>query len=99
MNNSELVSVVIPCYNHGEYINEAIGSIISQKYTNWEIIIVDDGSTDKGTIAVLGKINHPRIKIIHKENGHLSSARNCGFRESKGDYILTLDADDKFHPD
>jgi len=95
---SNLVSVVIPCYNHGNFIHGAIDSILKQTYQNLEIIIVDDGSTDKKTISILRKINFPNTRVYRKENGGPASARNYGIRKSSGEFILTLDADDKFHP-
>ncbi len=94
-----LVSVIIPCYNQGKYLDESIGSIQTQTYTNWEILIIDDGSEDEYTKKKLDSLNHPKIKVFHKENGHLSSARNYGFRKASSEYVLTLDADDKYHPE
>lgn len=91
-----LVSVVIPCYNQGEYIDEAVDSILNQTYTNIEIIIVNDGSTDEYTNRKLASYNKPKTYVLNKENGHLSSARNYGIEHAKGDYILLLDADDMF---
>ncbi|MEX0686710.1 MAG: glycosyltransferase family A protein [Balneolales bacterium] len=96
---SDFVSVIIPCYNHGKYILETVKSVLDQTYSNYEIIIVDDGSDDPHTIKVLNVLDHPKVTVLHKENGHVSSARNHGIKHSKGEYILTLDADDKFNPD
>jgi len=91
-----LVSIIIPCYNDGEYLNEAVESALVQTYPNVEIIIVNDASTDPLTIEVLGAISHPRITVCHSaENVHLSGARNKGISLAKGKYILPLDADDK----
>lgn len=95
---SNLVSVVIPCYNHGKYIHGAVDSILKQTYQNFEIIIVDDGSTDKKTVSILKNIHQPNTRVYRKENGGPASARNYGIRKSSGEFILTLDADDKFHP-
>jgi glycosyltransferase involved in cell wall biosynthesis len=89
------LSIVIPCYNSHEYLNEALESAINQTYENKEIIIVNDGSGEK-TLNFLDTINEPIVKIIHQENKGLSSARNFGAKESDGEYILFLDADDKF---
>lgn len=93
----KLVSVVIPCYNQGLYIEECIESVINQTYKNIEIIIVNDGSTDSHTIDTLNKIKrvYPSIKIISINNLGLSGARNEGIKNSKGYYILPLDGDDK----
>jgi len=95
---SNLVSVVIPCYNHGKFIHGAVDSILNQTYQNFEIIIVDDGSTDKRTTSLLNSIKFPNTRVYRKENGGPASARNYGIRKSSGEFILTLDADDKFHP-
>ncbi|MGE5107173.1 MAG: glycosyltransferase family 2 protein [Sphingobacteriales bacterium] len=91
-----LVSVVIPCYNDGQYLDDSVGSILHQSFDDYEILIVNDGSTDAATIQKLGSFNHPKIKVLHKENGHLSSARNYGIKNAVGDIIVTLDADDMY---
>lgn len=93
-----LVSVIIPCYNHGLYLHQAIKSILNQTYRNFEIIIVDDGSDDKETLGILEKIDIQGVEVFHKQNGDVASARNYGIRRSCGEYILTLDADDRFAP-
>lgn len=90
-----LVSVIIPCYNDGKYINEAVSSIYNQDYENLEIIIIDDGSDDN-TKRILEGINKENLQIISQENAGPSVARNRGINIAKGDYILTLDADDYF---
>jgi glycosyltransferase involved in cell wall biosynthesis len=91
-----LVTVVIPCYNDGQYLDESVSSIKAQTFTDIEIIIVNDGSDDKATLEKLASFNDPMITVLHKENGHLSSARNHGIRHARGRIIVTLDADDKF---
>ena len=93
-----LVSVIIPCYNHGEYIGEAIQSILDQTYRHVEIIVVDDGSTDPKTAEILRRLRTRATTVYHKANGHLSSARNFGIRQSRGGLILPLDSDDRFAP-
>ncbi|KLT71042.1 glycosyltransferase family 2 protein [Flavobacterium sp. ABG] len=95
MENSKLVSIVIPCYNDKDYIEESVHSALNQTYENTEIIIVDDGS-DEATKIVLSSFNHIKIKLITQENKGLSAARNTGIVNANGDYILTLDADDFF---
>jgi len=95
---SELVSVIIPCYNHGKFIREALKSIENQTYQNLEIIIVNDGSDDEYTLNVLENLDSRNVTIFHKENGDVSSARNYGISRCNGEFILTLDADDKFAP-
>jgi glycosyltransferase involved in cell wall biosynthesis len=91
-----LVSVIIPCYNDGHYLDDSISSARNQLFKDLEIIVVNDGSTDGATIQKLASLNDPLITVLHKENGHLSSARNYGIRHAKGQFIVTLDADDKF---
>lgn len=88
------VSVVIPCYNHGKYINDAVNSVLDQTFQDFEIIIVNDGSTDKFTNTILMNYSKPKTRVIHTENKGLSNARNIGITEAKGIYILPLDADD-----
>ncbi len=92
------VSVIIPCYNDGAYLQDSVGSALRQTFSNIQVIIVNDGSTDTATLEKLGSFTQPNVTVLHKENGHLSSARNHGIRYSSGKYILTLDADDKFEP-
>lgn len=90
---SPKVSVVIPCYNDKDYIQETIQSIVRQTYQNFEIIIVDDGSDD-ATKQVLQTLIDDRTKVITQTNWGPSAARNNGFNAAAGDYILTIDADD-----
>jgi len=88
-----LISIVIPLYNKESSILNTIQSVISQTYTDYELIVVNDGSTDNGTKIVE---NYPdtRINLINKENGGVCSARNRGIQEAKGEYIALMDADD-----
>lgn len=88
-----LVSVIIPLYNSEKYISETIKSVISQSYNNWEIIIVNDGSTDN-SLCIAQSFKSEKVKIISVNNGGASKARNIGFENSSGDYIQYLDADD-----
>jgi glycosyltransferase involved in cell wall biosynthesis len=89
------VSVIIPCYNQGEYIDDAVDSVLVQTFQDFEIIIVNDGSTDDFTNEKLKNYNKPKTKVIHTTNQRLSAARNNGINISSGEYILPLDADDK----
>lgn len=89
------VSVIIPCYNQGQYLDEAVNSVLKQTYQDYEIIIVNDGSTDEFTINLLNNYHRLKTRVIHTTNQGLPSARNNGIREAKGVYILPLDADDK----
>lgn len=91
------VSIIVTCFNHAKYLDEALQSIFNQTYPNWECMIVDDGSTDNsGEIAREWETKDPRFVYLYKENGGVSSARNLGIEKAKQDYILTLDADDKY---
>ena len=95
------VTVVIPCYNQGEYIDECLDSVFNQTYHNIEIIIVNDGSTDDFTNLKLSSIknNNSFIKVFNQKNSGLSAARNTGIKNSTGKYIMPLDADDMIHPE
>lgn len=89
------ISVIIPIYNVEDYLEECIDSVIEQSYKNLEIILINDGSKDNsGMICDAYALNDKRIKVIHKENGGLSDARNNGVKAATGDYIMFLDSDD-----
>jgi len=95
-----LVSIIIPIYNYGVQFEKALQSVFSSTYKNVEIVIVDDGSNDDYVKLKLESIkDHPNIKVIYQENQGPSSARNNGIKQSIGDLILPLDADDTIHPD
>ena len=95
MNNSILVSVVIPVYNVERYLDRCVKSVIKQTYQNIEIILVDDGSKDNsGKLCDSFSSMDERIKVVHKENGGLGSARNVGIKSCSGDYICFVDSDD-----
>ncbi len=95
MENQALISVIIPVYNVEEYLRECIDSVLNQTYGNFEIILVDDGSTDSsGEICDEYLEKDDRITVIHQKNGGLSAARNAGFTEANGKYIYFLDSDD-----
>ena len=99
MKNNELLSIIIPVYNVEKYLEKCIDSIINQTYTNLEIILVDDGSTDNcGNICDEYAKKDNRIKLIHKENGGTSDARNEGLKISTGEYIGFVDSDDYIEP-
>lgn len=90
-----LISVIIPIYNIGQYVNRCVDSVIRQTYKNIEIVLVDDGSTDNSSlICDAYKMKDERITVIHKENGGLSDARNCGIEHMTGDYLTFVDGDD-----
>lgn len=93
--NEPLISVIVPIYNVEKYLNKCIESIVNQTYKNLEIILVDDGSPDKcPQICDEWAKKDKRIKVIHKENGGLSDARNTGLDNAKGDFISFIDSDD-----
>lgn len=97
---NQLVSIIIPCYNAEKYIAETIQSVINQTYTDWELIIVNDGSTDTSKeIIEKYKNKDQRISIINKTNSGVSDSRNKGLSLSKGAFISLLDADDILHKD
>lgn len=89
------VTVIIPCYNDGRYIFQAINSILAQTVLPKKIIVIDDGSLQE-TKKVLQQLDHPLIQIIYQENQGVASARNNGIKKATTAYILTLDADDVF---
>ena len=94
-----LFSVIIPCYNQAHFLNDSLSSLISQNYSNWEAIIVNDGSTDNTVDVAHSWCNKDsRIKFISTSNNGLSAARNKGIEFSNGHYIALLDADDKYSP-
>lgn len=94
-----LVSVIIPCYNYGKYVVEAIDSCLKSSYNNIEIIVVNDCSTDLYTNNVLSHLNKPKTYVInHTENKGLPASRNTAIKAAKGKYIVPLDADDTIEP-
>ena len=92
------VSVIVPCFNLGKYINEAIDSVLVQTFKDFEVIVINDGSTDSETNSILENLSNSKIKVINTENQGLANARNNGIEQAKGKYILPLDADDKIAP-
>lgn len=90
---SSLVSIIIPCFNAEAFIGETLNSVIHQSYSNLEIIIINDGSTDN-SLNVIESFKDERIQVINQNNNGVSRARNEGMLKSKGDFILFLDADD-----
>ncbi len=93
-----MISIIIPLYNKEQYIRQTLESVFSQTFQQFEIVVVDDGSTD-GSLDVVRQISDPRIRIVCKENGGVSSARNMGIGEARYDYLAFLDADDLWMPD
>ena len=90
-----MVSIIVPVYNIEKYIDECIQSVLNQTYTAWELILVDDGSTDNsGNICDEYAKTDTRIKVLHQKNQGVSAARNIALDKAEGDYIMFLDADD-----
>lgn len=97
--NDPLVSIIVPCYNQAQYLAEALQSVLDQTYSNWECIIINDGSPDNTeAVAQEWLETDNRFKYIFKKNGGLSSARNAGNTIAEGEFILPLDADDRIGP-
>mgnify|MGYP003578415060 CR=1 FL=1 len=92
-----LFSVIIPLYNKEKYIQNTLNCVFNQSFTNFEVIIVNDGSTDR-SLEILEEFSDHRLKIIHQQNQGVSVARNTGMENSRGDYICFLDADDTWKP-
>jgi len=95
---SAKVSVIVPCYNLGEYLDEAVDSVLAQTFQDFEIVVVDDGSTDSGTRRLLASYARPRTRIVRSENRGLPAAKNLGLLHTQGPYVCMLDADDRLEP-
>jgi glycosyltransferase involved in cell wall biosynthesis len=93
-----LVSVVIPCYNQAHFLSEAIESVLCQGYTNVEVVVVDDGSTDNAS-EVASRYERAGVRLIRQENRGRSAARNRGLDEAQGKYVVFLDSDDRLLPE
>lgn len=99
MKREDLVSVIIPIYNTGEFLDECIEAVCRQTYKNLEILLVDDGSTDNsGRIADKWCVKDSRCRVFHCKNRGVSVSRNFGIEQAKGEYIVFLDSDDTFSP-
>lgn len=101
MPDEPLISVVVPAYNPGEELLETLASVEAQTYANWEAVLVDDGSDReecRERIAEVEARSDVRFRVVHQENRGLAGARNTGFRESRGEYVVPLDADDQLGP-
>jgi len=94
-NHNSKISIIVPVYNVEHELSRCVDSILNQSYTNIEVILVDDGSTDRcPSICDAFVMKDRRVRVIHKPNGGLSSARNAGLREASGEWILYVDSDD-----
>ena len=98
--NAPLVSIIVPYFNRADTIEETIKSVLWQTFTNYELIIVDDGSTDRESIIKLDKIvaENPLIKLIKQKNQGVAAARNNGINKARGNYVICLDSDDMIDP-
>lgn len=92
-NQLPLVSIIMPAYNAQDYIKQSIQSVVKQTYNNWELLIINDGSTDN-TVSIVESFKDTRIVLFSQENSGVSRARNYGISKAKGDYIAFLDSDD-----
>lgn len=102
MTPAPLVSVVVPTYNCGRFLSDALDSVLRQSYTNREVIVVDDGSTDDSLEvlkAYCDRVRPDRVQIVTQQNLGVSAARNAGIQQSRGELIAFLDADDLWHPE
>lgn len=95
----DLVSVIIPVYNREAYVGECVQSILAQSYSDFEVILIDDGSTDN-TVKICRELaqEEPRIKLLVAEHRGVSAARNVGLDEAQGEYVFFIDSDDAIHP-
>lgn len=93
-----LISIIIPIYNSEKYLRKCIDSVISQTFNDWEMILIDDGSTDNSGSICNEYASDSRVIIKHAQNGGVSKARNMGLRLAKGDYVTFMDSDDWLEP-
>ncbi len=92
------ITVVIPCFNYGRFLDQAVESVLAQSFQDFEIVIVDDGSTDPATQALVDDYQRPKTTVLRTANQGAGAARNAGIRASGGKYVVSLDADDRLHP-
>jgi glycosyltransferase involved in cell wall biosynthesis len=100
MTQNVKISVIIPVYNAADFLSRAVGSVLMQEFDDFEVILVDDGSTD-GSAAICDEFaaHDERVRVIHKENGGVSSARNAGLDAAHGEFVMFVDADDAIKDD
>ena len=98
MGETPRVSVIIPCFNLGEYLDEAVESVLSQTFQDFEILIVDDGSTDPATQGLLTDYRRPKTRVVRNAHRGLAAARNHAIADTTGAYLCSLDADDRLEP-
>ena len=96
----KMVSIIIPVYNQEKFLVETLNSVLNQTFSNWECILVNDGSTDNSVAVLQPFLTHDnRFHFINSENRGVSNARNLALQQVKGDYVLFLDGDDLIHPE
>jgi GT2 family glycosyltransferase len=93
------VSVVIPVYDNADFLAEALASVYEQTHTSWEIVVVDDGSTDPGVVSHLDSLDMPRLRLHRQDNTGLAGARNAGMKLARGEFFIPLDSDDELAPE
>ena len=94
------LSIIVPVYNIAQYLNDCVQSILEQSFHDWELVLVNDGSTDQSpALCEEWAKKDTRIRVVHKANGGLSDTRNAGLLEAKGEYIHFLDGDDYYVAD
>lgn len=96
--SSRKVSIIMPAFNVSAYLEEAIGSVFAQSYQNWELIVVDDGSTDQ-TAEILAGLHDPRVVVMCQANAGVSAARNVALNVATGEFVTFMDADDRLPPE
>ena len=92
-----MISVILPVYNGEKFLYQAVDCVRSQRYTDWELVIVNDGSTDRTPEMLDTLLDDPRIRVIHQENGGVSAARNTAIATARGAHVALLDVDDLWH--
>ena len=97
--DTDLVSVIVPVYNTAPYVDHCLKSILDQTYGNLEIIVVNDGSTDNSAQVLAAYADNPKVKVLTRENGGLSAARNTGMEAATGEWVMFVDSDDTIHPE
>ena len=99
MSAIQLVSIIVPIYNMGAFLDKCISSIIKQTYKNYELILVNDGSTDDSESICENYLDDARVHYYKKQNGGLSDARNFGLSKASGSHVTFIDSDDYLHPE
>ncbi len=95
-----MISIIVPVYNVARWLDECISSVLRQTYTNWELLLIDDGSTDASPILCDNyAATDKRIRVVHQPNAGLSAARNTGLNMAQGEYVMFLDSDDYWYKD